>query len=101
MNRLPFSLQVRIISLLTEGTSIRATERLTGCHRDTTMRLSARIGDACRRLHHARMRGLQVSCLELDETGHSSTRSNTISRSMIQPSSGMRTSGSRSMPIPS
>ena len=68
MNQLAFSQQVRVISLLTEGNSIRATERLTGIHRDTIMRLSKRIGDDCHRLHHARMRQLQVSCLELDET---------------------------------
>ena len=68
MNRLPFPQQVRVISLLTEGNSIRSVERLTGVHRDTIMRLSTRVGDACHRLHHARLRGLQVSCLELDET---------------------------------
>ncbi len=68
MNQLSFSQQVRVISLLTEGNSIRATERLTTIHRDTIMRLSKRIGDACHRLHHARMQQLQVSCLELDET---------------------------------
>ena len=68
MNRLPFPQQVRVISLLTEGNSIRATERLTDIHRDTIMRLGKRIGDACHRLHHAWMRGLQVSCLEFDET---------------------------------
>ena len=68
MNRLSFPQQVRVISLLTEGNSIRATERLTGVHRDTIMRLSKRVGEACHRLHHARMRELQVSCLELDET---------------------------------
>lgn len=68
MNQLSFPQQVRVISLLTEGNSIRATERLTGIHRDTIMRLSKRVGDACHRLHHARMRQLQVSYLELDET---------------------------------
>ena len=67
MNPLSFPQQVRAISLLTEGNSIRATERLTGVHRDTIMRLSKRVGDACHQLHHARMRELQVSCLELDE----------------------------------
>ena len=67
MNRLPFPQQVQVISLLTEGNSIRATERLTGVHRDTIMRLSTRVGDACHRLHDARMRQLQLSCLELDE----------------------------------
>lgn len=68
MNQLPLAQQVRIISLLVEGNSIRSIERLTGRHRDTIMRLGARIGQACQRLHHARMRNLQVSCLELDET---------------------------------
>ena len=68
MNRLAFSQQVRVISLLTEGNSIRATERLTACHRDTIMRLSKRVGDACHRLHHAAMRNLHVGFLELDET---------------------------------
>ena len=68
MNRLPFPQQVRVISLLTEGNSIRATERLTGVHRDTIMRLSQRVGEACHRLHHAAMRNLHVRFLELDET---------------------------------
>jgi len=68
MNCLSFPQQVRFISLLTEGNSIRATERLTGIHRDTIMRLSTRVGQACHRLHHARIHGLQVSCFELDET---------------------------------
>ena len=68
MNILPLAQQVRIISLLVEGNSIRSIERLTNRHRDTIMRLGARVGAACHRLHDARMRGLQVSCLELDET---------------------------------
>ena len=68
MNRLSFPSQVRVISLLTEGNSIRATERLTGVHRDTIMRLSKRVGEACHRLHHAAMRQLHVGFLELDET---------------------------------
>lgn len=68
MNTLPLAQQVRVISLLTEGNSIRATERLTGVHRDTIVRIGKRVGDACQRLHHEQMRALQVSCLELDET---------------------------------
>ena len=68
MNRLAFPSQVRVISLLTEGNSIRATERLTGVHRDTIIRLSKRVGEACHRLHHAAMRNLHVGFLELDET---------------------------------
>ena len=68
MSQLSFPDQVRVISLLTEGNSLRATARLTGIHRTTIMHLAERIGDACERLHHARMRDLQVPCLQLDET---------------------------------
>ena len=68
MSRLSFPEQVRIISLLTEGNSLRATARLTNIHRTTIMQLAERVGTACDRLHHARMRDLQVSCLQLDET---------------------------------
>jgi len=44
MNILPRDKQIEIIAALTEGCSIRAVERLTGVHRDTIMRLGARVG---------------------------------------------------------
>jgi hypothetical protein len=44
MNILPRDREVAVIAALSEGMSIRATERLTGIHRDTVMRLGARIG---------------------------------------------------------
>lgn len=68
MNFLSFPRQVEVVSLLTEGNSLRATARLTGVDRNTIVRLNKRVGDACARLHHARMRNLQVPRLELDET---------------------------------
>ncbi len=55
------------ISALTEGCSIRATERLTGIHRDTIMRLGVRVGEGCKRLHDGMMRDLNVPILECDE----------------------------------
>lgn len=61
MNSLPFNKQIQVISALTEGVSIRATERLTGAHRDTIMRLSERVGQGCARLHDAMMRDLHVA----------------------------------------
>src|SRR5262245_28770119 len=67
MNVLPFDQQVMVISALTEGCSIRSTERLTGIHRDTIMRLGVKIGVACGRLHDQIMRNLQVNIIELDE----------------------------------
>jgi IS1 family transposase len=59
--------QIDIIAALTEGMSIRSVERLTGVHRDTIMRLGARVGRGCAELHDRRMVGLRVARLELDE----------------------------------
>jgi len=67
MNILPYDKQVAAISALTEGVSIRATERLTGIHRDTIMRLGVRVGEGCAALHDRMMRNVQVPRLELDE----------------------------------
>jgi transposase-like protein len=59
--------QIAVISALTEGVSIRSVERLTGIHRDTIMRLGARVGRGCAELHDRRMVGIRVGRLELDE----------------------------------
>lgn len=67
MNILPFDKQISAISALTEGCSIRATERLTDIHWDTIMRLGVRVGMGCNRLHDGMMHGLQVTLIELDE----------------------------------
>jgi IS1 family transposase len=66
-NNLPFDRQVEIIAALTEGVSIRATERLTGVHRDTIMRLGVRVGFGCNAIHDALMQNLAVARIELDE----------------------------------
>jgi IS1 family transposase len=67
VNILPIEKQVAVISDLCEGVSIRATERLTGIHRDTIMRLGARVGTGCAKVHSRLMRDLNVSRLEFDE----------------------------------
>jgi IS1 family transposase len=67
MNILPFSKQIQVVSCLTEGVSIRATERLTDVHRDTIMRLGVRVGEGCHALHDRMMRSLQVPLLQFDE----------------------------------
>ena len=59
--------QIQIIGCLTEGMSIRAIERLTGIHRDTIMRLGARMGRGCAELHDRIMVGLRVGRIEMDE----------------------------------
>lgn len=67
MNVLPREQQTQVIAALIEGMSIRSVERLTGIHRDTIMRLSTRIGEACANLHDSMMRNLQVDVIEVDE----------------------------------
>src|ERR1700761_5363664 len=56
-----------VIAALCEGVSIRATERLTGIHRDTIMRLGVKVGQGCNALHGRLMVNLNVSRVELDE----------------------------------
>ncbi len=67
MHILSFDQQVKVIGALTEGCSIRSTERLTETHRDTIMCLGVKIGVDCQRLHDVTMRNLQVNTIELDE----------------------------------
>lgn len=67
MNKLPVAKQVQAIAALTEGCSIRATERLMDVHRDTIMRLGVEVGQGCRRLLDGRLRDLQVNVIEVDE----------------------------------
>ncbi|WP_316167095.1 MULTISPECIES: hypothetical protein [unclassified Bradyrhizobium] len=67
MNVLSREQQITIIACLTEGQSIRATERLTGIHRDTIMRLGERVGRGCAELHDRIMVGIRTGRLELDE----------------------------------
>ena len=67
MNKLKTEVQARVISALVEGTSIRSVERMTGVHRDTIMRLSVRVGQACAKLLDETMRDLPCERIEVDE----------------------------------
>jgi IS1 family transposase len=67
VNVLSFDQQIAVISALTEGCSIRSVERLTGVHRDTIMRLAARVGFGAIKFHDRTIHSLQVPRLELDE----------------------------------
>ena len=66
-NILPIEKQALAISALVEGTSIRSVERMTGIHRDTIMRLSVRVGQACEKLSDETMRQLHCDKIEVDE----------------------------------
>jgi IS1 family transposase len=59
--------QIAIIAALSEGSSIRSIERMTGVHRDTIMRLGVKVGQGCTALMDETMRNLRCSRLECDE----------------------------------
>lgn len=67
MNRLSIDRQAQAISALVEGNSIRSTERMTGIHRDTTMRLLVQVGEGCAAIMDAEMRDLPSERIQVDE----------------------------------
>ena len=66
-NELKTEKKVLAISMLCEGSSIRATERVTGVHRDTIMRLGIRVGEGCKAIMDTKMRNLDCDQLQVDE----------------------------------
>lgn len=67
MNKLPLEKQILLLSLLTEGSSIRSIERITGVHRDTIMRLLVSAGDKAQIILDQRCRNLQSNYVQVDE----------------------------------
>ena len=67
MNRLSLARRTQIIGALVEGNSIRSTERMTGTHRDTVMRLMVEVGQGCKALLDAEMRDLSCKRIQVDE----------------------------------
>ncbi len=59
--------QVLAVSMLADGSSVRAVERVTGMHRDSVCRLLVRVGENCASLMDAMFQGLLFDALELDE----------------------------------
>jgi IS1 family transposase len=66
-NKLKFEKKVAVISMLSEGSSIRAIERITGVNQNTIMSLGKRVGDACAKLMDGKMRGIASNHIEVDE----------------------------------
>lgn len=59
--------QAAILGALTEGASVRSTERMTGVHRDTILRVVQRVGAACERFMEDTIQNVRCERLELDE----------------------------------
>src|SRR5271156_2514436 len=66
-NNLPTDKKVSVISMLAEGNSIRAVERITGVNQNTIMSLNRRVGDACKKIMDEKLRGLNCKNVEIDE----------------------------------
>src|SRR6266480_1269462 len=67
MRVLSREMQLRVLHLLVEGTSLRSVTRLTGVHRTTVMRLMLKVGRACQRMMDRRMMRLALDHLQCDE----------------------------------
>lgn len=67
MNMLKTEKKLAVISALIEGCSIRSTERMTGVHRDTIMRLLLSVGEKCSRVLSETMHDLPCSRVQVDE----------------------------------
>src|SRR5436309_13618970 len=65
--RIDLDKAVLILSLLTEGTSIRSAERISGTHRDTIMRLLRKAGEKCETLLNRLVRNVEVNDVQCDE----------------------------------
>jgi hypothetical protein len=59
--------QEQVVRSLVEGSSVRSTERMTGVHRDTILRLLRRVGEGCDRLMDAEFRNLTCRRIQVDE----------------------------------
>lgn len=67
MNQLSTQRRTQVINCLVEGNSIRSTERMTGIHRDTIMRLMVGVGNSCEMLMREEMKNLSCRRIQVDE----------------------------------
>jgi IS1 family transposase len=67
MNVLSAEKKVAVLAAMVEGNSIRSTERMTGIHRDTIMRLVVSVGRRCADLMDEKLRGLTCRLIQADE----------------------------------
>jgi IS1 family transposase len=67
MNQLSTADRTRVVSVLVEGNSLRATARITGIARMTVEKLLRDLGAACARHHNETVRGLKSQRVQCDE----------------------------------
>lgn len=59
--------RLRVVHALCEGNAINAVVRQTGVAKTTILRLLARVGEGCARLHNRLVRGLSCALIQCDE----------------------------------
>jgi len=64
---LPEEKALMCLNLLVEGNSVRATERITGVHRDTVLSLLETVGKKCLWIQENLVRNVQVKFVQADE----------------------------------
>ena len=67
MNKLPLEKRVQILSMLCEGSSMRAISRVVGVSINTVTKLLLDAGAACERFHDEKVRGLKSRNVQCDE----------------------------------
>jgi len=67
MNVLKMEKKIQILNALVEGNSIRSTERMTGCHRDTILKLLVEVGDKCQKVSDSHIKDFHSRLIQVDE----------------------------------
>jgi IS1 family transposase len=67
MNKLPVTKRVQILSMLCEGSSMRAITRITGVSLNTVTKLLIDAGKACDAYHDEHVRGVKATRVQCDE----------------------------------
>ncbi len=58
---------ISVLRHLVEGCSVHTSERITGVHRDTILKLLTVVGEKCERLREDRIQGISVKEVQCDE----------------------------------
>jgi IS1 family transposase len=67
MNKLPLAKRAQILSMLCEGSSMRAITRVTGVSLNTVTKLLIDAGKACWSYHNEHVRGVKATRIQCDE----------------------------------
>src|SRR5664279_6367598 len=67
MNKLPLETRVQILSMLSEGSSMRSVSRITGVSINTVSKLLIDAGTACAAFHDVMVRKVPAKAVQCDE----------------------------------